>query len=102
MESSTTAALRRHAADERAGEHKALFVTHSEATRRAIQQLIETNDPWHFLDGEVELRRQTLKLTTLQQLCGQLLQREISESEFLDRNVMESKQLQAWYVDEAF
>jgi hypothetical protein len=47
-------------------------------------------------------RPQTLKLTTLQQLCSELLRREIHESEFLDRDAMESKQLQAMYVEEAF
>jgi superfamily I DNA/RNA helicase len=45
---------------------------------------------------------QKLKLTTLQQLCGELLQREISETEFLDRDAMESKQLPLLYINEAF
>ena len=83
-------------------EHRALFVAHSEATRRTIEQLFQTNDQWRFLDAGAELRAQSLKLTTLQQLCGELLQRKIYESEFLDRDAMESKQLQVLYVTEAF
>jgi hypothetical protein len=47
------------------------------------------------------LRLQSLKLTTLQQLCGEILQRKIDEAEFLDRDAMESKQLQVLYVAEA-
>ncbi len=82
-------------------EHSVLFVTHSEATRRTVEQLIATIDPWNYLEGKNELRLQTLKLATLQQLCGELLRREISETEFLDRDAMESKQLQVLYVDEA-
>jgi superfamily I DNA/RNA helicase len=83
-------------------DHRALFITHSDATRRAIQQLIETNDPDRFLEGEANIRPQRLYLTTLQQLCGNLLRQEISETEFLDRDALESKQLQALYVEEAF
>jgi len=86
---------------ERTAEHRALFVAHSEATRRTIQQHIESNDPWQFLSGAAELCLQSLKLTTLQQLCGEILQRKINETEFLDRDAMESKQLQVLYVAEA-
>lgn len=82
-------------------EHRALFVTHSEATRRTVQQLIEATDPSSFLCGREELRPQNLQLVTLQHLCGELLRKEIAESEFLDRDAMESKQLQLLYVEEA-
>jgi hypothetical protein len=87
------------AAFQRGDEHRALFVTHSEATRRSIEQIVEANDPSRFSD---ESKLQSLKLTTLQQLCGELLERDISETEFLDRDAMESKVLQFWYVTEAF
>jgi hypothetical protein len=80
---------------------KALFITHSEATRRTIQQIIESNDKRGFLQRDPRISRQTLSLSTLQHLCGELLNREISETEFLDRDAMESKQLQTLYVSEA-
>ncbi|MCK8786786.1 UvrD-helicase domain-containing protein [Roseomonas sp. NAR14] len=83
-------------------EERALFVTHSDATRRSVQSVFETNDEDHFEDGEKNLSRQSLKIITLQQLCGELLRQDISESEFIDRDAMESKQLQLLYVHEAF
>jgi hypothetical protein len=95
----TIAGLR--SAFETGREHKALFVTHSEATRHTVEQLFVGNDPWRFLEGERNLQLQSLKLATLQQLCGDLLQREIAETEFLDRDAMESKQMQLLYVHEA-
>ena len=44
---------------------------------------------------------QFLNLTTLQQLCGELMHRDISETEFLDRDAMESKHLQLMHVEDA-
>jgi hypothetical protein len=90
-----------HRAEEAGTEYSALFVTHSEATRRTVQQVIEANDTWKFLQRDPQKDLQRLKLTTLQQLCAELLNRRISESEFLDRDAMESKQLQVLYVLEA-
>jgi superfamily I DNA/RNA helicase len=90
-----------HGAEEQGKPFKALFVTHSEATRRTVQQVIEANDPWGYLQRDPRIKLQTLRLTTLQQLCAELLNREISESEFLDRDAMESKQLQTLYISEA-
>ena len=82
-------------------EYKSLFITHSEATRRTVQQMIVSNDPDGFLDAESQQRAQTLTLTTLQQLCATLLVRKIHEAELIDRDAMESKQLQLLYVKEA-
>ena len=90
-----------HRAEEQNQPFKALLVTHSEATRRTIQQVIEANDPWGFLQRGSRMSLQALKLSTLHQLCGELLNREISDSEFLDRDAMESKQLQILYISEA-
>ena len=81
--------------------HKALFITHSEATRRTIEALIQVTDSQGYLEGTAYLKAQYLKLSTLQQLCGELLQRDLSESEFLDRDAMESKQLQILHVEDA-
>lgn len=88
-------------ADESRRPYKALFITHSEATRRTIHQVIQANDPWNFSGQDPRTSLQLLKLSTLQQLCAELLNREISETEFLDRDAMDSKQLQLLYVSEA-
>jgi len=80
---------------------QALLITHSEATRRNVQQIVEANDPAEYLKRNRQLDRQSLELTTLQQLCGRLLNEKIKETEFLDRDAMESKQIQLLYVLEA-
>lgn len=81
-------------------EHRALFVAHSEATRRGIQQMF---DPEFGTGGASEtlLAPQTVKVTTLQSLCQELLRYDISESEFLDRDAFEAKQAQLLYALEA-
>lgn len=83
-------------------DERALFITHSDATRRSVQGVFEANEGSQFQDGEKSLLRQTLKIITLQQLCGELLRQDIAESEFIDRDAMESKQLQLLYIHEAF
>jgi Rad3-related DNA helicase len=90
-----------HGSEKQSTPYKALLVTHSEATRRTIEQVIEANDPWSYLRKDSLMNLQTLKLATLQQLCGELLNREISESEFLDRDALESKQYQVLFISEA-
>jgi hypothetical protein len=95
----TIAGLRR--AQEEDTDHRALFVTHSEATKRSVQQLFEINDASTLVEGQPLKQRQSLKITTLQQLCAELLERKIMESEFIDRDAMESKQMQALYVSDA-
>ncbi|WP_080693863.1 UvrD-helicase domain-containing protein [Ralstonia pickettii] len=84
-------------------EHKTLFVAHSEATKRAIENLFAMNDLFGFSDAEGSPfgRLQTLKITTLQELCAELLHQDISESELVDRDAYESKQIQTLYAREA-
>jgi len=89
------------AAEAAGREHSALFITHSEATRRGVEEVIHINDSRGYLDESPFVRLQHLKLSTLQQLCGELLQRDLLESEFLDRDAMESKQLQVLHVEDA-
>ena len=86
-----------------AGEpHRTLFVSHSEPTRRAIENLFAINGGDEFLEVEVELlaKPQSIKVTTLQELCADLLKREISESELVDRDAYESKLVQRLYAIE--
>jgi hypothetical protein len=88
-------------ATERNAEHRALFVAHSEATRKTIQELLDANDPDDFSHRDRYTSKQSLKVTTLHVLCSELLNTEISETEFLDRDAMESKNVQLLYVTEA-
>ncbi|WP_321844605.1 UvrD-helicase domain-containing protein [Paraburkholderia bannensis] len=86
-----------------ANEHRALFIAHSEATKRAIENLVAINDSSDFSDATgIEFgRAQILKITTLQELCSELLHQDISESELVDRDAYESKQIQTLYAREA-
>lgn len=83
--------------------HRALFVAHSEATRRAIVNLFAINGGESFMESEYELltKAQSIKVTTLQELCADLLRRDISESELVDKDAYESKLVQRLYAIEA-
>lgn len=82
-------------------EHRALFVAHSDATRAAIQSLFEANDSDAFATRDPYSSAQSVRVTTLHQLCGDLLGHDISAAEFLDRDALESKNVQLLYVEEA-
>jgi superfamily I DNA/RNA helicase len=82
-------------------DHRAIFITHSEATRRTVEQLFLVNDASVLTSEQALKQRQGVVVTTLQQLCGELLERKISDSEFIDRDAMESKQMQTLYVNDA-
>jgi superfamily I DNA/RNA helicase len=86
-----------------AGEaHRTLFIAHSDPTRRAIENLFAINGGEDFLEAEVALltKPQSIKVTTLQELCANLLKREISESELVDRDAYEAKLVQRLYAIE--
>jgi hypothetical protein len=88
-------------AERKGEEHRSLFVAHSEATRKTIEDLFTANDADNFAGRDRYTNKQSLQITTLHELCGQLLNTEISENEFLDRDAMESKNAQLLYVTEA-
>lgn len=83
--------------------HQALFVAHSDPTRRAIENLLAMNGGDDFMNAGFELlaKPQSIKVTTLQELCAHLLRREISESELVDRDAYESKLVQRLYAIES-
>lgn len=87
-------------AKKRGNTHSALFIAHSEATRKNIESMflpeIEHSQLTHS-----DFALQSVKVTTLHELCGELLRYEISDTEFLDRDAFESKQSQLLYVIEA-
>lgn len=82
--------------------HRALFIAHSEPTRRTINNLFAINGGVEFLEADFErlAKAQSIKVTTLQELCAHLLKREISESELVDRDAYESKLVQRLYAIE--
>lgn len=84
-------------------EFRALFIAHSEATKRVIDNLLATHggDDYIEMHSGMDTSGQHLKVTTLQALCADLLHQEISESELVDRDAYESKLVQDLYAREA-
>lgn len=83
-------------------EFHCVFVTHSDATRRTVEEVIHVIDDQGFLTLDRVLSLQTLRVSTLSELCAEQLRQSISETEFIDRDAMESKGLQLLYISEAF
>ncbi|WP_068117536.1 UvrD-helicase domain-containing protein [Tropicimonas marinistellae] len=90
------------ASEESNGSKHVVFVTHSEATRRAISEFLLVLDPDNFSDRDRLLEKNSLKVCTLSALCAEQLAQHISESEFIDKDALESKETQLLYVNEAF
>lgn len=80
-------------------ELQAIFITHSEASRRSIETVLEAMGGTEFMGDQPSIRR--LKIGTLQGICAQLLRQDLSETEFVDPDAYDAKQLQMMYVDEA-
>ena len=71
------------------------------ATKRAIEDAFAATDPERSFLVERSSAHQSVTITTLQDWCAAELGRGIAEVEFLDRDAMESKELQLLYVSEA-
>ena len=89
--------MRQAASEER--EYQSVFFTHSEASRRSIATVLEAMGGGEYMLEQASIRR--LRVETLQSYCSGLLRQEISETEFVDTDAYDAKQLQLMYVDEA-
>ena len=79
----------------------AVFITHSEATRRAILNFLTAIDINRYFQRDRSMSEQSLLVCTLSRLCASQLRQQISESEFIDRDALESKELQRLYIADA-
>ncbi|HET6431249.1 UvrD-helicase domain-containing protein [Dyella sp.] len=94
------AALRQ--AEDEGVQRNIVFITHSDATRASISEVLSVIDAEKDYQNRIlGLSQQSLTVTTLTQLCAEKLRHAISESEFIDRDAMESKGLQRLYIAEA-
>ncbi|RRH68869.1 UvrD-helicase domain-containing protein [Falsigemmobacter faecalis] len=91
--------LRSSAADGRT--FHAVFITHSEATKSAILEFMSVIDPDKFYKRDRSLEPVTLSVVTLSELCASKLTQQIGDSEFVDRDALESKETQLLYISEA-
>jgi hypothetical protein len=80
----------------------AIFITHSVATRKAIAEKLKVLDPDLFIEKDRSYNQQSLTITTLHEWCASKVSQGIQDLEFLDRDALESKELQLLYVNEAF
>ncbi|WP_420726303.1 UvrD-helicase domain-containing protein [Hwanghaeella sp. LZ110] len=79
----------------------AIFVTHSEATRRSIFEILEVMEPHGPQNREPTRHNTSLKVSTLAGICADLLSKSISVTEFVDRDAQDSKVLQEMYIEVA-
>lgn len=77
---------------------KTILITHSTATRIGIINLIASNGGAEYIDSE---GLQAVTVTTLQEWCIGNLGNRIEATEYLDKDALESKQLQLLYISEA-
>lgn len=94
------AAIHSMVAAENAGvDHQAIFITHSEASRRSIETILMSMGGDRFITAQPASRR--LQVMTLQGYCADLLRQEISATELVDPDAFDAKLLQEMYVEEA-
>lgn len=87
------------AAEVKEHDQQAIFVTHSEASRRSIETILMSMGGERFISPQPTARR--LRIVTLQGYCAEILRTEISATELVDPDAFDAKQLQAMYVEEA-
>jgi hypothetical protein len=88
-------------AENRKTPFKALFVTHSEATRNFCLDALDVMYPGGFHRRDEQSSMISLSVRTLASLCSEILNQTISETELVDRDAQDSKELQKMYVEES-
>ncbi|MGN8159957.1 UvrD-helicase domain-containing protein [Salinisphaera sp. SWV1] len=82
-------------------EFHVLFVAHSSATKNNIKEVFENNGGAEFLGLSRNDAPVTLQIETLQEWCIDHLRDDLSETEYLDRDAADAKELQVLYILEA-
>ena len=83
--------------------HKSIFVVPSDELAETIKNRFFGNGGADYIVDSAEKyleKKCTISVITLQKLCAQLLNYDIEESEFLDRDSVESKNTQLLYLDQ--
>lgn len=88
---------------EDAGERmNAVFVTHSEELNKTVRSFISGIDQYRFMDRNPKEHKVCLRVSTVVNLCGDVLNQVISDTEFVDKDAEMSKFTQYMYIEEAF
>lgn len=80
---------------------RALFVTHSEATKTSVLAMLDVMDEDGFARRDPLLEEVSLSVETLASLCAKALNQAISPTELVDRDAQDSKLLQELYIQQA-
>ncbi|HYI47174.1 MAG TPA: UvrD-helicase domain-containing protein [Allosphingosinicella sp.] len=80
-------------------EYNAMFVTHSEASRKYIETVIASMGGGKYVEDQSGSHH--LTVSTLQGYCASILRQDLSATEFVDPDAYDAKQLQTMYVEEA-
>lgn len=84
-------------------EFHIIFVTHSLSTKNSIKDIFKNNYP--DIDNYLNKRdysRVALTIITLQEWCINYLGAYVSDTEYLDKDAKDSKELQLMYIADAF
>ena len=79
-------------------DKKILFITHSTETKKNIETIFQSNSGGEFFVDANHEKRSSVQITTLQEWCIDLLGNKISETEYLDKDAQDSKELQFLYL----
>lgn len=82
-------------------ECKIIFFSHSKATRNAIRNIFDAISEGRWT-GERMGSSQSIEITTLHEYCLDKVIKEIQDFEVLERDAMDSKQLQYFTICEAY
>lgn len=88
--------------DKQNEEFHIAFITHTISTKEQILNIFKANcsDIDKYLDKDYS--NISLSIITLQEWCIQYLGGSLSSNEYLDRDAMESKELQLLYIEQAY
>lgn len=78
-----------------------LMITHSASTKNNMIEIFESNSEKHFNHNNRFDSRISICITTLQEWCIEHLGHNISETEYLDKDAQDSKEMQLLYINEA-
>lgn len=81
--------------------HHSLFIVHSEATKKNIEHLFKSDIFKYNISSNCFDSSVSLRIETLQSYCSTILNTNIQDTEFLDRDAFESKLIQILYITEA-
>ncbi|MEM8059864.1 UvrD-helicase domain-containing protein, partial [Morganella morganii subsp. sibonii] len=79
---------------------KIIFITHSSETKKNIESIFDANKCSDLIYNPSIDKNNFVRITTLQEWCIELLGKKIQDTEYLDKDARDSKELQLLYLYE--